>query len=163
MVPALVIGMLCVFLYGLFLFIRGLFRLAKMQELKMLYWILGAFGFGAILVGAGFLIKVSSVNIWIALPLVVIAFILISAGYFLESFLRAEQRRRVDGLAKVIPVRPKNWLRNNLFLLVLGMILWAIGAFVGYGESETVNTCLLCLCMFLFARSIVSFWKYRGF
>lgn len=163
MVPALIIGISGVCLYGLFLLVRGLFRLAQLHEWKMFYWTLGLFFFGCVLVGAGFLVKVDNLNIWIALPVFVIAFVLISAGYFLESFLREERRRRIDGLGRVFPVRPKNWLRNNLLLLILALILWIVGAFVGYGGNETVDTCLLCLCMFLLAKSLVSFWKYRGF
>ena len=43
MVPALIIGISGVCLYGLFLLVRGLFRLVQLHEWKMFYWTLGLF------------------------------------------------------------------------------------------------------------------------
>lgn len=168
MMNALICGAVCGALYGLFLFIRGLFRLKKTGEHKMFGWCLGLFCLGLLILGLGLLIKLEAINSWIALPILLVLFMMFSAGYFLESYLRHEKRRRADGLDKIIPARPKHWLRNNLILLVVALIIWAVGAFIGFsfiglGDNKTFEISLLCICMFLVARALSSLWKYRGF
>ncbi len=163
MVQAIILGVACCGLYGLFLFVRGLVRLVKLGEMKMFGWTLGLFLLGGLLVAAGLLTKEENMNIWIALPVVIIAVLLLCAGYFLESYLRAEQRRRTDGKGKTFPARPKHWLRTCLLLLGAGLALWLGGLLWGYGGNGTVQTILLCACMFLLARSLTALWKYRGF
>lgn len=163
MTQALLIGTICAGLYGLFLFFRGLIRLHKLEERKMFFSCIALFLLGCLLLGASLFLKLEALNIWIVLPVLIIFFLLLSAGYFLEAYLKGERRRRMDGMQKVIPARPKNWLRDSLVFLSLGLVLWLVGVFLGYGSNETVEVCVLCVSLFLLGKAFTSLWKYRGF
>ncbi|MDO4733276.1 MAG: hypothetical protein Q4B50_07180 [Bacillota bacterium] len=163
MTQALLIGAFSAGIYGLFLFIRGLIRLKKINETKMFFCCLALFLLGCLFLGGGLLIKLEALNIWIVFPMLVILFFLLSAGYFLEAYLKGELRRRMDGLAKTIPARPKNWLRNLLLFLIPGLLIWIFGCFIGFGEHVSLETVFLCLSLFLVGRALAWLWKYRGF
>ncbi len=162
MIQALAIGAACTAAYGMFLMVRGLVRLWRNGEKKMFGWLLVFFlGLPALIV-AGILLPQEK-NVWITLPVVLLIICWVCAGYFLESYLRREQRRRLEGGSRIRPARPPHWRRNNLGLLIIALCVWAFGAFVGYGRLVTLNFALLCASLFVCCRSVLMLWRYRNF
>lgn len=163
MTQALLLGVLCAGIYGLFLFIRGLARLWAQGQKKMFAFCLSAYGLGCLALLACLFVKLEDLDIWILLPAMLLIFLLFSAGYFLESYLRELQRLKKQGLQRQTPQRKKYSLLIDLLMLFTALLIWCLGFFVGYDSNQTVEIILLCICMFLLARSVTSLWKYRGF
>lgn len=159
---AILLGTICVTIYGLFLCIRGMIRLYKEKEMKMLTCV-GVYLLAAPLAVWGILsMDVSKASIWIIVPGLILVFVWICMGYFLEAYLRKEKRRKEDGEKKIIPVPSKGVIRKNLILMGISLIIWVYGAFVGINNA-TLETCAVCVVSFLFARSLAALWRYRGF
>lgn len=159
---AIIVGIVCLFLYGSFLCIRGMVRMYKEREIKLLLWTAAFFVLAPLLAWGALSLAEDNMNIWFALPILLFGITWLCIGYFVEAYLRKEKRRQLDGLKKVIPARPPNHLRNNLVLLAIAVAIWIYGATAGIANA-TVETCALCICMFLFARAVSSLWRYRGF
>lgn len=162
MAQAVVVAMACMGIYSIFLTVRGLIRLYQERELRMLICVAAFFLLAPVL----FLLAVDYGDgiwtIWLALPTLLLGICWICTGFFLESFLRRQQKLKLDGRKREIPKAPPHNRRNNLLLLLLSLGIWIFGAFVGIKDA-TIETCALCICLFLFARAVGALWKYRGF
>lgn len=162
MVQAVIVASVCMGIYSVFLTIRGLIRLHKEKEHKMLVCVLAFF----LLAPAFFLLALNYGDgrwtIWLAMPALLLGIAWLCMGFFLESYLRREKQRKLDGMKRVIPKAPPHAIRNNLLLAALSIAIWCFGAFVGISNA-TAETCALCICVFLLARSVGALWKYRGF
>lgn len=161
---ALIAGVIAVGIYGVFLMVRGLIQLGRYKQKKMLFWSLGVYiGIGA-LFALSLTIKYEDLNLWLVLPALVLGVLWLCLGYFMESYLRRERPRLQAGQPAVIAKRPPHVLRNNLIILLLALLMWVYGAVIGnFGGNDAVEKVLLCICLFLLARSCAKLWKYRGF
>ena len=158
----IVIGVVCFSLYGAFLCIRSIFRMYKDKDKKLMLWTLGGFAITPFLLWGALQLSESNMNIWFAIPILLLGVGWLSLGYFVEVYLRKEKQRKLDGIKRVVPVRPENHLRHNLILLAISIVVWIYGAVIGINNA-TVETFALCISMFLLARSVSSLWRYRGF
>ena len=161
MTQVLLVGGICVALYGVFLTIRGLVNVYRDKEMKMFWSVLALF-VGAPLLLLVILLLVKKYNLWTVLPVLLLGFGWISMGYIFETYLRKEKARKADGLKKVIPTPKSGQIRKDLLLLVAAIVIWLLGMF-GIFTNGTVETVAVCICFFLFASSLSDLWKYRGF
>ncbi len=161
MTQVLLLGGICVALYGVFLMIRGMIHVYKEKEMKM-FWSALIFFFGAPLLLLIIVLLVKSYDLWTALPVLVLGLGWISMGYIFESYLRHEKSRKADGLKKIIPKAKPGQIRKDLILLAVAVVIWGLGM-AGVFTNGTVQTVAVCICFFLFASSISDLWKYRGF
>lgn len=162
MVQAIILGAACLGIYGVFLSVRGMIRLWKLEQKQMLVCMAAFFLLAPLLVVGGLFLGDNGWTLWLALPVLALAIAWICQGYFLEFYLRRELRLKQDGLKRVIPKRPAKGLRNDLLLLAAALLIWCWGMFIGI-KTPMVETCAICLCVFLLARSLASLWRYRGF
>ena len=161
MTQVLLVGGICVALYGVFLTIRGLVNVYRDKEMKMFWSVLALF-VGAPLLLLVILLLVKSYNLWTVLPVLLLGFGWISMGYIFETYLRKEKARKADGLKRIIPTPKHGQIRKDLILLGTAIVIWLLGMF-GIFTNGTVETVAVCVCFFLFASSISDLWKYRGF
>lgn len=161
MTQVLLLGGICVAVYGVFLMIRGMIRVYREREMKM-FWSALSFFLGAPLLLFVIILLVKSYDLWTVLPILVLGLGWISMGYVLESYLRKEQARKTDGMKKVLPKPKPGQIRKDLILLAAALIIWVLGL-IGVFSNGTVETVAVCICFFLFASSISDLWKYRGF
>lgn len=161
MTQVVLLGGICVTIYGVFLMIRGMIRLYRDKEMKMFRSAL-IFFLGAPLLLLAIVLLIKSYNLWTALPVLVLGLGWISMGYLLESYLRKEKARKADGMKRILPKAKPGQLRKDLILLAVAIIIWVLGV-VGVFTNGTVETVAVCICFFLFASSISDLWKYRGF
>ena len=158
-----VIAICAVVAVGLFLNIRGMVRLLLNDEKKLFVWSLGFFlGVPTLLTGLYFLLRSNHMSMWIYFPMLALFIIWSCEGFFLEAYLRKEIQRKLDGIKRVPPAPPKNNTLKNGALIVFSLAIWYVGVFVGI-ENPTLETCALCICVFLLVRAISSLWRYRGF
>lgn len=162
MLQALIIGLAAVSLYGLFLFIRGMVRLYKDGQKKLLLCAVIFFVIAPLLVVAAGRVPQSRMSVWIAIPAVLLALIWALTGYFLEGYLRNEKKRRLEGRKRMIPPRPAHWPRNDILTLAGGVAIWLAGVFIKL-NNPTIDTCALCISVFLIIRGASHLWRYRGF
>lgn len=161
MTQVLLVGGICVALYGVFLTIRGLVNVYRDKEMKMFWSVLGLF-IAAPLLLLLIILVVKSYDLWTVLPVLLLGFGWISMGYIFETYLRKEKARKADGLKRVIPTPKPGQIRKDLILLGTAIVIWLLGMF-GIFTNGTVETVAVCICFFLFASSISDLWKYRGF
>ena len=161
MTQVLLVGGICVALYGVFLTIRGLVNVYRDKEMKMFWSVLALF-VGAPLLLLVILLLVKNYNLWTVLPVLLLGFGWISMGYIFETYLRKEKARKADGLKRIIPTPKPGQIRKDLMLLGTAIVIWLLGMF-GIFTNGTVETVAVCVCFFLFASSISDLWKYRGF
>ena len=161
MTQVLLVGGICVALYGVFLTIRGLVNVYRDKEMKMFWSVLALF-VGAPLLLLVILLLVKNYNLWTVLPVLLQGFGWISMGYIFETYLRKEKARKADGLKRIIPTPKPGQIRKDLILLGTAIVIWLLGMF-GIFTNGTVETVAVCVCFFLFASSISDLWKYRGF
>lgn len=164
MLPALIVIISSIAVLGIFLAIRSIFRLFLIQQHKLAVVSLSTFLLIPALCVLGFLLSAMAADkIWIYLPLVLLLLLWLSLGYLLEIYLRWEQRRKLSGEPRFTPARPKHYLIINLGLIALGIGLWLFGALIGFGNWHIIETAVMAAALFLFIRSTVILWKYRGF
>lgn len=161
MTQFLIVGGVCVALYGVFLMIRGMIRVFREKEMKM-FWSALIFFLAAPALLLVIILLVKNYNLWTVLPVLVLGLSWIAMGYFFESYLRKEKARKADGLKKVIPKAKPGQIRKDLILLAVAVILWVAGV-LGVFTNGTLETVAVCACFFLLASSISDLWKYRGF
>ena len=161
MTQVLLVGGICVALYGVFLTIRGLVNVYRDKEMKMFWSVLGLF-IAAPLLLLLIILVVKSYDLWTVLPVLLLGFGWISMGYIFETYLRKEKASKADGLKRVIPTPKPGQIRKDLILLGTAIVIWLLGMF-GIFTNGTVETVAVCICFFLFASSISDLWKYRGF
>ena len=161
MTQVLLVGGICVALYGVFLTIRGLVNVYRDKEMKM-FWSVFGFFIAAPLLLLLIILVVKSYDLWTVLPVLLLGFGWISMGYIFESYLRKEKARQADGMKKVIPKPKPGQIRKDLILLGCAITIWFLGMF-GVFTNGTLETVAVCICFFLFASSISDLWKYRGF
>lgn len=162
MLQAIALGLFFATLYGLFLFIRGMIRLHKEGEKKLFLCAALFFVVAPLIVCLVAFMPEEQLNIWFALPAVLLGLIWISTGYFLESYLRKQKQMALEGRKRPILARPPHWLRNSMLCLASGAALWAFGALIGI-KNATVETCALCVSCFLLMFGLSRLWRYRGF
>jgi len=155
-------------IYGSFLVIRGLIRLYKSREMKMFWSVLLMFVIPPVLIViAGYYIFFGDISkfpdAWVIAPVIMLIIFWMCIGYFLETYMKKEMRRKLDGQAKFIPVRPKNCIRNNLLTVGACVIVWIYGMCGGPFFNSSFETVVMCVCMFFFGQGCVRLWKYRGF
>ena len=161
MTQVLLIGGICVAVYSVFLMIRGLIRVYREKEMKM-FWSALIFFLAAPLLLLAILLLIKSYNLWTVLPVLVLGFGWLFAGYLFESYLRKEKARKADGLKKTLPKPQPGQIRKDLILLAVAVLIWVLGV-LGVFTNGTLETVAVCVCFFLFASSISDLWKYRGF
>ena len=162
MLQAILIGLAAVAAYGLFLLIRGMIRLYKEGEIKLLAWVAAFFVIAPLVVVLVGRVPEEKLNIWIVIPAVLLGLAWICVGYVLESYLRREKQQRLEGKKREIPARPAHWLRDNLLMIGGGAAVWLVGVLVEI-KNTTLETCALCVCVFLLLRGGSRLWRYRGF
>ena len=173
MTQVLLLGGICVTLYGVFLMIRGMIHVYREKEMKMFRSAL-LFFIGAPLLLLSIILLVKEYNLWTVLPVLILGIGWICMGYLFESYLRKEKARKADGIKKIIPKPKAGQIRKDLILLAVAaavaafimlavaVIIWVLGI-LGVFTNGTVETVAVCICFFLFASSISDLWKYRGF
>ena len=160
MTQVLLLGGICVTLYGVFLMIRGMIHVYREKEMKMFRSAL-LFFIGAPLLLL-IILLVKEYNLWTVLPVLILGIGWICMGYLFESYLRKEKARKADGIKKIIPKPKAGQIRKDLILLAVAVIIWVLGI-LGVFTNGTLETVAVCVCFFLFASSISDLWKYRGF
>lgn len=145
--------------YGLFLTVRALLQLYRAGEHKLV-WYAVAFVLGTpLLLWLSALIPEERISIWTALPTILLFFVWICFGYFLESFRKNRAKEIEMGIYK--QKKPGNQ-RRNLLVCLAGLVIWFVGAFVQI-PNRTLEICLLCVSVFLLASGIGSLWRNRSF
>jgi|GEM_PF-2081023 len=162
LLQAILVGLAALTVYGLFLLLRGMIRLHQEGENKLLAWVAAFFVIAPSLVALVGNIPQERLNIWIVIPTLLLALGWISSGYFVESYLRREKQRNLEGKKRELPARPPHWLRDNLLLIGGGAALWLVGVFVGISNA-VLETSALCVSVFLLLRGGSRLWRYRGF
>jgi len=160
-VSPLLIGFFVMAGYGLFLLIRALPRLHRAGEQKLVYCIIGYTLIAPLPVWLVGRTQQESLNVWLALPALLLVGIWVCLGYFVESYRKKREQERGQGLTKRPPA-PPGFMRRNILALAAGLLIWFIGAFVGI-EGRNVEIALLCISLFLLTASLGSFWHYRRF
>lgn len=162
MVYAVLLAFCCLAIFGAYLTIRSLIRLYKDGQKRMFRWVLGFF----LVLPTALFITLSlwqgQWTIWVALPIVLIGLTWMCEGYFVESFLRQEKQMALEGRKRVVPTPPPGARRKQFILLGVAIIIWCYGMFIGIA-NPTVETCALCLSIFLLGRALATLWRYRGF
>ena len=162
MIQAMLLGLICLGIYSIFLSLRGIYRLYQDREKKMLFCVTSAFLLLPVLFFLALHFGDGRWTIWLAAPTFFLGLFWLCMGMFLDSYMKREKKRKMNGEKREILKAPKQKIRN-IWLQLLGcIILWWVGAFVGI-KNSTLETCALCVCVFLFARSLADLWKYRGF
>ena len=162
MLPILIVSGVCVTMYGMFLMIRGLVRVYKLKDMKMFYSALAFLILDPLLLTL-FILLVKQYDLWLFLPVLILAGSWICMGYFFESWLRKDRERRANGLKRVLPQPKPGQIRKDLILLAVALLLWVAGACGLLSFNPTLETCGVCICFFLLASSAADLWKYRGF
>ena len=159
---AVMAGVAAASVYGIFLYVRGMVRL-RMECENILFWC--AFGFFPLvplITWRAAVLPREHMTIFIALPTVVLVIMWIVTGYLIDSYLKKEKKRKLEGYPKVLPARPLNWLRDNLIFIAVGIVIWCAGQFL-HIKDAAVETIMLCGCIFCVIRAVASLWRYRGF
>ncbi len=149
-------------LYGLYLLARGFIRLYKEGETKLLAFALGFFILVPLLVWLIARLSPEQRNVWLVLPVLLLALAWAGLGYGVEAYLRLGLKRRLAGKKREIPARPAHWLRDNALRLAGGGALWLAGLLIPF-DQPVLETMALCVCLYLLVRGIWGFWRYRGF
>ncbi len=164
MPQALIVAVVGLAVVGIFLAIRGIIRLFLEEEKKLaIFAIIFFVTLPALFLVGIFLPEDVLGAIWIYLPVFLLLVVWICFGYFLEAYLKKEKQRKANGEKRIIPTRPPHCLRNNIFLIAIGIAIWCFGAFVGFGNRGILETCTICISIFLVIRGCAALWKYRGF
>ena len=155
----LIIGLLAIIGYGLFLLIRALPRLYRAGDQKLVYCAI-VFTL-AVPLAVWLIAKIPAerMNIWLALPALVLFGIWVCVGYFTESYRKKKER---NSTLESKPAAPPSLKRRNMLIFAAGLIIWLFGAFIGIADRN-VEIALLCISMLLLISSIGSFWRYRKF
>lgn len=164
MLQALIIGIAGLSAVGIFLAVRGIVRLFLEKETKLATLAIIFFVAVPLIFVLGLLLAESVLEeVWVFLPLILLLVVWVCFGFFLEAYLRKEKQRKLSNEKRVIPERPAHWLRNNLLIIAAGIMIWLFGAFVGFGQMKIVETCAICVALFLVVRGCAALWRYRGF
>ncbi|MBR5429611.1 MAG: hypothetical protein IK116_03695 [Firmicutes bacterium] len=162
MTQFLLVGGICVALYGVFLMIRGMINVYREKEMKM-FWSALIFFIVVPLLLLVVILLVKHYNLWTALPVLVLGGAWVVMGYFFESYLRKEKARKADGMKKILPKPKPGQIRKDLILLGAAVLVWILGVTGLFSKNGTIETAAVCICFFLLASSIADLWKYRGF
>jgi len=149
-------------LYCLYLSVKGVICLYRNGEKKL--FIIGViFLIGApLLVWSSSLIPENKMNIWLVLPLLGIFVVWLFIGFFIKSYLNNKEINKKSGKHNTKPVTTEKKRKINYIKLLIALVLWCIGVFIGI-PNKTVNICLLCICLYCLSSSISYIWRSRGF
>ncbi len=103
-------------------------------------------------------------RLWLGAPVIIMAAYWCVAGFFMDGRVKAlkkEPLKAGEAEAEKKPPGPKTKAKN-IFLLIIGLLIWVYGAFWGAGGAY-LNIILLCLSIFLCAVALSSLWRWRKF
>ncbi|MDO4582271.1 MAG: hypothetical protein Q4B96_06800 [Bacillota bacterium] len=149
-------------LYGAFLSVCGIFKLLKLGERKTAVLVAGIFIAAPLIVLAVAYMPMEKLDMWVALPAVLLLLAWGTMGYFVDNLLKKERKLQEQGQKRVRYVPTPKARRNAWLMVGGGAALWLFGKFVGFGANGTLETCMLCICVFLLARGMAELIKNMG-
>ena len=163
MILLLLIALIGISAGSVFLSVRGLRRLYLIGQTKMILCVLAVFILvPLLLLAAYFLLPAACLNIWTVVPQLLLAIVWLLLGYAVQIYLQREKSRRFNGIKRNVPVALNHERRNALILIFCAVLIWLIGAFVGF-RFPVIETCAICACVFMLAKGLYLLWHYRGF
>ena len=101
-------------------------------------------------------------SVWIFVAMLLFAGIWIFQGYYLEVYLRKLLKMKQSGQSPIVRKPTVHLQRNCIISLLAAWAVWSYGVFVGIWWP-LLETCGICVFIYLNIASIYKLWRYRGF